>query len=184
MVSAMLVLMIPEGHLAQGLALDWGSACGCLSYKQLNPAFGNPIWGPRDPRGNPWQDSKGQLALFVGGVASRWGLGLVSGTGLAPQGAWVLALWSLLALPVLICHSLFKNLQNNSQRLKFARQFLCYFVSLIGDNLLRERPLTSALRNLILVIQIILVFQNPTLVIQNSKLVISSTIFIVGLPKS
>ena len=29
-----------------------------------------------------------------------------------------------------------QNLQNNSQRLKFARRFLYYFVSLIGDNLL------------------------------------------------
>ena len=45
----------------------------------------------------------------MGGVASRWGLGLVSGTGLAPRGAWVLALWSLLALPVLICHPLLNN---------------------------------------------------------------------------
>ena len=44
-----------------------------------------------------------------------------------PWGAWVLALWSLLVLSVLIHHSLFINLQNNFQQLKFARKF-CYYL--------------------------------------------------------
>ena len=33
----------------------------------------------------------------------------MSGAGLVPWGAWVLALWSLFALPVLICHPFFNN---------------------------------------------------------------------------
>ena len=55
--------------------------------------------------------------------------------GPLPRGAWVLTLRSFLVLPYWFT-ILLQQLQKNSQQLKFARRFLYYFVSWIGDNLL------------------------------------------------
>ena len=134
----MLVITIKTWQLLQGESWWWlGCWCSCslraglgtcaglgsclwLSFTQIAESclWVPKIWSPGIPGGIFGRTT--QLSSLFCGWGGFWvGPRACVGYRVVPWGAWVLALWSLLALPILICHPLFK----------IAKQFtrFCYY---------------------------------------------------------
>ena len=104
--------------------------CLWLSFTQIAESclWEPKIWSPGIPGGIFGRTA--QLSSLICGWGGFW-VGPLAFVGYraVPWGAWVLALWSLSALPILICHPLFKIAKN-------IYMILLLFCLLIGDNLL------------------------------------------------
>ena len=84
--------------------------CLWLSFTQIAESclWEPKIWSPGIPGGIFGRTA--QLSSLFCGWGGFW-VGPLAFVGYraVPWGAWVLALWSLLVLPLLICHPLFRN---------------------------------------------------------------------------
>ena len=111
----MYILLPKIGTYACSLRAGLGPGTGLgfclwLSFTQIAESclWEPKIWSPGIPGGIFGRTA--QLSSLI----CRWGgfwVGPLAFVGYraVPWGAWVLALWLLLALPVLICHPLFNN---------------------------------------------------------------------------
>jgi len=93
--------------LGPGMGLRF---CLWLSFMQIAESclWEPKIWSPGIPGGIFGRTA--QLSSLFCGWGGFWvGPPAFAGYRAVPWGAWVLALWSLLVLPLLICHPLFRN---------------------------------------------------------------------------